>query len=399
MNPPRKVPWAVKESFKKELDRLVNLGVLLKVSEPTAWVSNCVRVVKPNKVRICIDPSDLNKALKRNHYPMPTIDDVANKLKGAKFFSKFDVKDGFLHMELDEESSQLTCFNSCFGRFRWTRCPFGVSVVPEEYQRRQDELLEGLDGEFAVMDDTIIAGFGETDEEAEKDHDAKVVSFLNRCRESGIRLRRDKVVFKKRPGNFVGHEVTANGLKPDTSKLRSLREVPAPTDKAGVRRLLGFVNYLGKFTPNLSSIMAPVRELLKYNVEFRWEAEQESAFQKVKELLCKNVSLAHFDQTKSLTLQVDAAQHGLGCAVLQEGLVIGYASRSLTHAESRYSQIEKELLAVVFGLEKFHHFTYGRLVHVESDHKPLQSILQRALHEVTARSSAWFSDSGITTMN
>ena len=105
----------------------------------------------------------------------------------------------------------------------------------------------------------------------------------------------------------------------------------------------------------------------------------------MKELLCKNVSLAYFDQTKCLTLQVDAAQHGLGCAVLQEGLVIGYASRSLTHAESRYSQIEKELLAVIFGLEKFHHFTYGILVHVESDHKPLQSILQRALHESAAR--------------
>ena len=143
VHPPRKVPIAIKPQLKEELERLHKLGILAPVTEPTPWVSSMVVVKKPNgTLRICIDPKDLNKVLKRSHYPLPTIEDILPDLSRAKVFGTFDVKNGFWHIELDEESSKLTTFNTSFGRYRWLRLPIGLSSAPEEFQRRQHQVIE-----------------------------------------------------------------------------------------------------------------------------------------------------------------------------------------------------------------------------------------------------------------
>lgn len=127
-HPPRKVLIAIKPQLKEELERLHKLGILAPVTEPTPWVSSMVVVKKPKGyLGICIDPKDLNKVLKRSHYPLPTIEDTLPDLSRAKVFSKFDVNNGFCHIEPDEESSKLTTFNTPFGRYRWLRLPFGLS--------------------------------------------------------------------------------------------------------------------------------------------------------------------------------------------------------------------------------------------------------------------------------
>ena len=161
VHPPRKVPIAIKHEFKEELERLHKLGILAPVTEPTAWVSSMVVVKKPNgTLRICIDPKDLNKVLKRSHYPLPTIEDILPDLSRAKVFSTFDVKNGFWHIELDEESSKLTTFNTPFGRYRWVRLPFGLPSAPEEFQRHQE--IEGLPGVLSIHDDILVYGEGDT---------------------------------------------------------------------------------------------------------------------------------------------------------------------------------------------------------------------------------------------
>ncbi|VDI61501.1 Hypothetical predicted protein [Mytilus galloprovincialis] len=136
VHPPRKVPVAIKEKLKSELERLTKLEIIKPVSTPTPWVSSLVTVVKPDKLRICIDPKHLNQQLKRSHYPLPTIDDLLPELSRAKVFSVVDAKNGFWHVKLDEESSLLTTFNTPFGRYRWLRMPFGLSSAPEEYQTK-----------------------------------------------------------------------------------------------------------------------------------------------------------------------------------------------------------------------------------------------------------------------
>jgi len=163
--------------------------------------------------------------------------------------------------------------------------------------------------------------------------------------------------------------------------------MPAPTDKKGVERLLGTVNYLGKFTPNRATITEPFRVLLRKDIEFQWSHEQDKALQEIKSILTKDGGpvLRFFDVQKPVTISCDASPTGLGGVLLQDRRPVAYASRSLTDAESRYAQIEKELLAVQFSLERFNQYTYGKRVTIESDHKPLEAIVKNALASAPPR--------------
>ena len=181
--PVRKVPIAVRGQLKEELDRLSAMGIIEPVDVPTDWISSMVVTTKRNgKLRLCIDPKPLNQALKRNHYPLPSIDDLLPDLANAKVFSVADAKNGFWHVELDTESSYLTTFGTPWGRYRWLRMPFGISPAPEEFQKRLDAAMEGLEGVVPIFDDSIVFGVGDTYEAAVEDHDRKLTAFLQRCR-------------------------------------------------------------------------------------------------------------------------------------------------------------------------------------------------------------------------
>ena len=181
--PVRKVPFAMKEPLKQELNRSVKTGIVIPVDVPTDWISSMVVIKKSNgKIRLFIDPKPLNQTLKRNHYPLPVTDDLLPLLANAKVFSVVDAKKGFWHVQLDSESSLLTTFGTLWGRFRWTRLPVGISPAPEEFQRRLEFALEGLDGLKPIFDDILVFGVGEIQAEALSDHDAKLKALFERCR-------------------------------------------------------------------------------------------------------------------------------------------------------------------------------------------------------------------------
>ena len=142
---------------------------------------------------MCIDPQQLNKALRRSHYPLPIIEDILPELADVKVFSKADLKDGFLQIQLDNESSKLTTFQTPWGRYRYLRMPFGISPAPECFQRKLDQNLEGLEGIYKVADDILITGRGDNMEEATKDHDANLLKLLERCQERNLKLNREKL--------------------------------------------------------------------------------------------------------------------------------------------------------------------------------------------------------------
>ena len=157
-------------------------GHITKVTEPTDWVSSMVTAVRNGKLRICSDPKDLNKAIRREHYPIPTVEEVVASMPGAKVFSKIDAKSGFLQIKLDYESSLLTTFNSPIGRYRWLRLPFGMKSAPEIYQRIMDEMLDDIDGARAIMDNILIAG------KTPQEHD-RIMADCLRCDQSETQLR------------------------------------------------------------------------------------------------------------------------------------------------------------------------------------------------------------------
>ena len=375
----RTLPEARKDVVKAELQRLVNEAIIVPVDEPTDWVSQMSVAEKKSGIRICIDPRPLNEVLKREHYKLPVLEDVLPELTSACKFSVCDLKSGYLHCELDYESSLLTSFATPIGRYRWLRLPFGLKVSSEIFQKRLHQALEGLVGVRCIADDVII--WGRTDDE----HDDRVRLFLQRCCEIGISLNKEKCRFGLHEIPFMGHVVSNTGLKPDPSKIEAVVKMDAPTDKAGVERLRGTVNYLSKFVPKLSEIMRPINDLTRPDTEWTWDSVHDKAFEELKHQLTQAPVLAYFDPTKELSIQCDASGQGLGAALLQEGQPLAYASRALSDTETRYATIEKEMLAIVFALEKWHQYTFGRPVTVYSDHKPLEAITKKTLDRAPKR--------------
>ena len=230
-----------------------------------------------------------------------------------------------------------------------------------------------LEGVETDIDDILV--WGKTEEE----HHKRLKAVLQRCQDIHLTLNMEKCKFGASQVTYLGHIISAAGISLDKDRVKAISEMPPPTDRKGVERILGTLNYVAKFVPDMSRITQPIRELLKQDTQFIWEYEQEAAFEAIKTRLSTAPVLAFFDVQKKVTVSCDASQSGLGAVLLQEGQPIAYVSRALTSTETRYAQIEKELLAVVFALERFHQYTYGKTVDVELDHKPLEAITQKAL--------------------
>ena len=213
------------------------------------------------KLRICIDIQPLNEALRREHYKMPTLEDVLLHLRNAKVFSKLDVKEALWHVKLDEESSKLTTIITRFRRFRWSRLPFGLKVSTEIFQERLTDALSDLDGAICVADDTVTIGCGDTQEIADKDHDRKLKNLQKRRAERNIKLNEEKSAIKQDQIPFIGHLITKDGVLPSKAKIKAILEMPAPEDIHGVKRLCDMVQYLSKFLPNLADDMEAIRAL------------------------------------------------------------------------------------------------------------------------------------------
>ncbi len=384
---PRRVPAPLQERLKKELDRMSQLQVVTKVEEPTEWVNSMVCMDKKNKnkeLRICMDPGDLNKNIKREHYQIPKREETASEMAGARYFSKLDAAQGFWQIKLDEESSKYCTFNTPYGRYRFLRMPFGIISASEIFHRAMDNMLEGLEGVRCYVDDVVV--WGSTLQE----HNERLTKVLHRVRENGLKLNCAKCQFGVHEITFLGDRMSARGIEPDERKIKAILGMPHPTDKKGVLRVMGMINFIGKFIPNLSVRTSALRELLHDSTEFVWTERNEREWTALKTTLTTVPVLAYYDPTKRLKISTDASKDGLGAVLLQaEGdswKPVAYASRSMTKTEIRYAQIEKECLGLTYGLEIFHCYVYGLPTFtVETDHRPLVSIIKKSLNEMSPR--------------
>ena len=377
---PRRIPVAIREELKLKIDKMVKDGILAKVTEPTDWISSLVVVKKPSKLRICIDPKDLNRAIKRPNYQMPTIQEVLPRLRKAKVYSVLDAKDGFYHVKLDTASSYLTTFWTPFGRYRYKRLPFGISSAPEEFQRRQHEALEGLSGTEVIADDILVYGSGDCMEEAILDHDKNLTAVLERARQINMKFNKNKLKFRVTDVPYMGHLLTSDGLAPDPMKISAVKDIPEPKNVKELQRFLGVINYLSRFSPHLSEICEPLRRLTDKSSPWLWDKPQQQAFDTAKNLVTVQPVLKFYDVKQEVTLQCDSSEKALGTTLMQNGQPVAFASRALSKTEQAYAQIEKELLAIVFGCERFSQYLIGKeAINVESDHKPLEVIFRKSL--------------------
>ena len=381
IHPPRRVPIMLRPQLQEELERMERLEVIEKVSTPTSWVNSMVTIVKPNgTLRICIDPRDLNKSIRREHYPMQTIEEVITRMPNATVFSILDASSGFWQIKLDEESAKLCTFNTPFGRYMFKRLPFGLSSSQDVFQRVMSQMFEDIQGVEVVVDDILVWG------ENKQQHDARLRQVLERADHRNLKLNKSKCQFGKHQVAYLGHILTNHGLKPDPKKTLAVKNMPSPANKEDLQCFLGMITYLSKFIPHFSQIASPLRQLLEKDTAWQWHHEHEQSLLKLKELATSAPVLAYFKPDRPVTLSVDASSKGLGAVLIQDDHPLAYASKSLTNTQQQYAQIEKEMLAVVFGCIRFHGYIYGvPNVTVESDHKPLESILKKPLCQAPLR--------------
>ena len=264
--------------------------------------------------------------------------------------------------------------------------PFGISPAPEEFERNLQKKQTDFEGVEVIRDDIIVMGFGETQEQALRNHDENMIKLLERAHKVNLRLKSKKMKLKKHKVKFTGHIVSKDGLKPDPDKVKAVEEMPQPTCRQEVLTLLGFVNYLSKFLPRLSDVVQPLRYLATKDAKFTWAKQHDKAFKKIKKLVVNHPILAYHDCKEEVTIQCDASEKGLGATILPKGKPEALPLKTLTPTERRYAQVEKEYLAIVFAYKRFSLYLHRReKIIAEPDHKPLQAIFKKSVFAAPCR--------------
>ena len=369
---PRPVPFALKGAVEEELKRLEEKGIVKKVRH-SEWAAPIVPVPKKDgKVRVCGDYKvTTNQNLDVDQYPLPKPDDLFATLANGKTFSTLDLSQAYQQMLLEEESAQYVTVNTHLGLYQYTRLPFGVASAPAIFQRAMDVILQGIEGVICYIDDILITGT------SEEEHLERLEEVLKRLKAHGLRVKRNKCQFFLKSVTYLGHQVDANGIHTMPSKVEAIVQAPQPENQQQLRSFLGLLNYSSKFIPNLATLLHPLNHLLRQDVKWRWTAECTRAFQ---EALVSSSVLAHYDPKLPMKMAADASAYGIGAVishVYSDGSErpVAFASRTLSPSERNYAQLEKEALALVYGVQHFHQFLYGRRFTLVTDHKPLTTIL------------------------
>ncbi|CAD6196084.1 unnamed protein product [Caenorhabditis auriculariae] len=370
----RPVPYGSLAAVEGELNRLQQLGVIEPVTH-SQWAAPVVCIKKASgKIRVCSDFSTgLNSALEDEEYPLPTSEEIFANLNGGSVFTQIDLSDAYLQVELDPESQPYAVINTHKGLFQYKRLPFGIKTAPAIFQKIMDKMITGLNGVAVYLDDIIVVG------RSQAEHRENVRKVFARIREYGFHLKLDKCAFEQSEIKYLGFILNASGRRPDPEKVKVIHNMTPPRDQKVLRSFLGMISYYGQFIPNIKALRGPLDRLLVQDEDWRWTRIEERCFQKLKDVLSSDLNLVHFHPKHQIVLAADASEYGIGTVIshiMPDGTEkpIAHAARSLTETEKKYSQIEKEALALIFGVKKFHKFIYGRRFTLRTDHKPLLSI-------------------------
>ena len=319
---------------------MVQQGIIIKQTEPTQWVSSLTYPKKANgKLRICLDPKDLSKAIIHENHKAPTLEEIAHVLTGATRFSKVDGNKAFFGMHLTEEASLLTMFNTQLRRYRFLCVPFGLKISQDIFHMRMDDIVAQCPSVLAIHDDVFIYG------KNNRDHDANIINLFNVAQKEGLVFNSKKCAIKQESVMFFGGVFSAEGYSPDLEKIQGISKMIPPQMKQELQSFLRAVNYLQTFIPQLSLNTEPLWALFKKENCFAWDENTNMCFQKIKSQLQKALlrPLRYYDWSKPVTLQCDASLKGLGACIIQDGQPIVFASKSLMDAETCYANIKREL--------------------------------------------------------
>lgn len=358
--PARRIPETQKEIIDAEVEKMLSSNVVKPSSSP--YRANFVLVKKKDGTwRPCIDFRMLNNVTKKDVYPLPRIDETLDTLGSAKIFSTLDLASGYWQVELDKKSQEKTAFYCRKGLFEFTVMPFGLCNAPSTFQRLMDLVLNGFLWNFCTvyLDDIVI--FSPSFDE----HLVHIQKVFERLRQAGLTLKGSKCEFGRKEVPYLGHIISADGVKPDPKKIDAIVQWPVPKDKKELASFMGLMQYYRRFSQNFSMKAAPLNDLRKAATAFNWTSECQTTFERLKEEATRYPTLRYPDFKRRFVIYTDACERGLGAVLAQfEGdteWVISYASRTLSDAERKYHINDKEMLAIFWAVTgPFRPYVFGR---------------------------------------
>ncbi|KAI5317795.1 hypothetical protein L3X38_037502 [Prunus dulcis] len=385
----------MKEVVRAEVLKLLDVGIIYPISD-SKWVSpvqvvpkkSGITVVKNEKNelvptrtitgwRVCIDYRKLNTSTRKDHFPLPFIDQMLDRLSGHAYYCFLDGFSGYNQIPIAPEDQEKTTFTCPFGTFAYRRMPFGLCNAPATFQRCMMAIFSDMVERFmeVFMDDFSV--FGSSFDDCL--HHLSLV--LTRCQETNLILNWEKCHFMVRQGIVLGHVVSNKGIQVDKAKINIITNLPPPSSVKGVRSFLGHAGFYRRFIKNFSSISRPLCNLLAKDAVFEFDEICMEAFTTLKKELTSAPIIIAPDWSLPFEIMCDASDFAIGAVLGQKKNklphVIHYASRTLNDAQLNYSTTEKELLAVVFALEKFRPYLVGSKVIVYSDHAALRYLLTK----------------------
>ncbi|XP_059431555.1 uncharacterized protein LOC132165068 [Corylus avellana] len=393
--PQRRLNPPMMDVVKKEILKLLEVGVIYPISDSN-WVSPVqvvpkktgITVVKnqnnelvPTRVqngwRVCIDYRKLNAVTRKDHFPLPFIDQMLERLAGHSYYCFLDGYSGYFQIAIAPKDQEKTTFTCPFGTFAYRRMPFGLCNAPATFQRCMVSMfldyIEDITEVF--MDDFTVYG----DSFDNCLHNLTLV--LQRCIETNLVLNSEKCHFMVEQGIVLGHVVSSRGIEVDKAKVDIIQSLPYPTSVREVRSFLGHAGFYRRFIKDFSKIALPLCKLLQKGIAFELDEACKKAFDKLKELLTSTPVIQPPDWNIPFEIMCDASDYAVGAVLGQRNgkasHAIYYASRTLNDAQRNYSTTEKKLLAVVFALEKFRSYLLGTKIIVYSDHAALRYLMTK----------------------
>ena len=393
--PQRRLNPKLKEVVKGEVLKLLDAGIIYPISD-SRWVSPVQVVPKKSGItvvandknelipmrtqtgwRMCIDYRKLNKSTRKDHFPLPFIDQILERVAGHEFYCFLDGYSGYYQIDIAPEDQEKTTFTCPFGTFAFRRMPFGLCNAPATFQRCMlhifSDMLENVCEVF--MDDFSVFG---------NDFNACLANLskvLHRCMERNLLLNWEKCHFMVREGIVLGHIVSGKGMEVDRAKVQIIEKLPTPTTVRDIRSFLGHAGFYRRYIKDFSLISKPLCSLLMLNTEFIWTKDCENSFNKLKSALISSPILSVPNWNLPFEIMCDASDFAVGAVLGQKNernsVVLYYASKTLNDAQKNYTTTEKEMLAVIFALEKFRSYILGSHIVIYTDHSALKFLLTK----------------------
>ena len=389
--PPTKAPYRMSpaqlDELKKQLNELFEKQFIQPSKSPFGAPVLFVKK-KDGSTRMCIDYRALNKVTIKNKYPLPRVDELLDRLHGAKWFSKIDLRSGYHQVRIATEDVPKTAFRTRYGHFEFLVLPFGLTNAPATFMQLMNGIFHDNLDDFVIvfLDDILI--FSKTAEE----HTRHVEAVLKVLREHKLFAKESKCEFFRQSIAFLGYLVTKDGITMDPEKVKAIVEWPTPLKTVrDVRSFLGLAGYYRRFVNGFSKTAAPLTELLKKDKNFEWTQKENIAFDTLKSGIVSAPILISPDPAKAYVVTTDASGFATGAILQQDhgnGLQpIAFMSHKMNAAERNYPVHEQELLAVIHALREWKHYLHGVKFEVITDHRSLQHFMTQP--SLSARQARW----------